>query len=817
MLHRLLSLSLSPESRSATELIFLLHSFRSIAAFTPGPHGSGRKSSAVTPFAPFEPSVHRPFPNRIMATSEDGVQEEDPYVFLEEVESEESIAFAKSANERCLSQLGDPSDTDTYKRVLAALESDDRIPHVRLLGYEEGTGDMLLYNFWKDSKNPKGLWRKTTLTSYQSANTEWTTVLDLDELAKKEEISWVWKGYVPLPRSLDEDEKSGYKPGSDTSAPEGRVTRVLLNLSRGGADATYLREFDLLTESFVDPDGEERGFALPEAKTRASYKSRDVLLVGADTGEGSMTTSGYPRTVREWRRGTEVGDAPVVFEGEETDVSCGQYFYDERHRDGGAMYEVRSRSVSFYDSIYFARRQESDEFVKLAIAPNTKVSFFGKWMLLRVKAEWEPKDSFAEKVFNTGSLIYVDAKAFLDFCKAREDGNDEAIKEAGSNLVYHVLFEPTVSTSYAGYSTTKNYLILYLLDDVKEQLKFFKLGEDGGPFVMVGGDDGGQIRATSASGVDSKESDLFWLTTSSYTEPSMLYLADASKCDEEYVVSKLKSLPEMYDSSDLKVSQHFAISKDGTKIPYFLISKNEIVLDGSTPTLLYGYGGFEISLGPRYATTVGISWLERGGVYVEANIRGGGEYGPQWHQSALKENRNKSFEDFIAVAENLVASKVCSPKTLACRGGSNGGLLTGNMLVQAPDLFGAIHIAVPLLDMQRYHKLLAGASWMAEYGDPDTSDWKDFLQKYSPYHNIDKAREKYPPVLLTTSTRDDRVHPAHARKMVKKMWDLGEGKEWPVFYYENMEGGHGGAADSKQSAFMTSLSYEFMWRALTKE
>eukprot|EP00584_Thalassiosira_punctigera_P008082 CAMPEP_0172541162 /NCGR_PEP_ID=MMETSP1067-20121228/12021_1 /TAXON_ID=265564 ORGANISM="Thalassiosira punctigera, Strain Tpunct2005C2" /NCGR_SAMPLE_ID=MMETSP1067 /ASSEMBLY_ACC=CAM_ASM_000444 /LENGTH=251 /DNA_ID=CAMNT_0013327147 /DNA_START=190 /DNA_END=942 /DNA_ORIENTATION=+ len=251
-----------------------------------------------------------------MATSEDGVQEEDPYVFLEEVESEESIAFAKSANERCLSQLGDPSDTDTYKRVLAALESDDRIPHVRLLGYEEGTGDMLLYNFWKDSKNPKGLWRKTTLTSYQSANTEWTTVLDLDELAKKEEISWVWKGYVPLPRSLDEDEKSGYKPGSDTSAPEGRVTRVLLNLSRGGADATYLREFDLLTESFVDPDGEERGFALPEAKTRASYKSRDVLLVGADTGEGSMTTSGYPRTVREWRRGTEVGDAPVVFEGE---------------------------------------------------------------------------------------------------------------------------------------------------------------------------------------------------------------------------------------------------------------------------------------------------------------------------------------------------------------------------------------------------------------------------------------------------------------------------------------------------------------------
>jgi len=282
-------------------------------------------------------------------------------------------------------------------------------------------------------------------------------------------------------------------------------------------------------------------------------------------------------------------------------------------------------------------------------------------------------------------------------------------------------------------------------------------------------------------------------------------------------VKKLKSLPDMYDSSDLEVAQHFATSKDGTKIPYFMISKKGIKLDGSNPTLLYGYGGFEISLGPRYATTVGISWLEKGGVYVEANIRGGGEYGPQWHQSALKENRNKSYEDFIAVGEHLVASNVCTPKTLACRGGSNGGLLTGNMLVQAPDLFGAIHIAVPLLDMQRYHKLLAGASWMAEYGDPDTDDWKNFLYKYSPYHNIDETREKYPAVLLTTSTRDDRVHPAHARKMVKKLWDLGEGKEWPVYYYENMEGGHGGAADSKQSAFMTSLSYEFMWRALTKE
>jgi prolyl oligopeptidase len=657
-------------------------------------------------------------------------------------------------------------------------------------------------------KNPKGLWRKTTLTSYKSPNTEWTTVLDLDTLAKEEDISWVWKGYVPLPRSLDP--MSGEQDG-------GRVTRVLLQLSRGGADATYLREFDLLTESFVDPDGAETGFTLPEGKTRARWKSRDVLLVGANVGEDAMTTSGYPRTVIEWTRGTKVEDCPIVFEVEKTDVSCSQYLVDETHR-AGAMYEVQCRSISFYKSIYFVKKDPSNEFVKLAIAENTDVSFFGKWLILHVKADWEASDNGSDKAFKTDSLIYVDSQAFLDYSKAKESGSESDIKEAATKLDYKLLFEPTATTSYAGYSTTKNYMILYSLEDVKEKLQFFKLGEDGGDFVPVGGDEEGKIRSASCSAVDSKTNDLFWFTTSSYTQPSTLCLADAnngSGGEDDYIVSQLKSLPEMYDASSLEVKQLFATSKDGTKVPYFIVSKKGLVLDGSTPTLLYGYGGFEISLGPHYVVTAGISWLERGGVYVEANIRGGGEYGPQWHQSALKENRNKSYEDFIAVATHLIESKVCTPQTLACRGGSNGGLLTGNMLVQAPELFGAIHIAVPLLDMKRYHTLLAGASWMAEYGDPDTDDWENFLYKYSPYHNIDSAREKYPPTLLTTSTRDDRVHPAHARKMVKRLWDLGEGKDWPVYYYENIEGGHGGAADSKQEAFMTSLAYDFMWQALT--
>lgn len=323
---------------------------------------------------------------------------------------------------------------------------------------------------------------------------------------------------------------------------------MLLNLSRGGADATYLREFDLLTESFVDADGDEAGFALPEGKTRARWKSRDTLLIGADTGEGSMTTSGYPRTVREWKRGTKVEHAPIVFEGEETDVSCSQYVADETHRPGGTAYEVRSRSVSFYDSIYYVRWGASEEFIKLAIDPKSSVSFIGRWMMLSMKSDWEPKDNGSDRTFKTGSLIYVDAQTFLDFSKAKEEG--KGVEEAASKLEYHVLFEPTANTSYAGYSTTKSYLILYTLNDVKEKVDLFKLGEDGGPFVLTAGDSEGLIRSVSAGGIDSKESDLIWFTTSSYTQPSTLHLADASKYGkDDFIIKKLKSLPDMVSFS----------------------------------------------------------------------------------------------------------------------------------------------------------------------------------------------------------------------------------------------------------------------------
>jgi len=727
--------------------------------------------------------------------------DEDPYLYLEEVESERSLEFAKDANQKCLATLGDPTSSQTYANVLKILTSDDRIPHVSHYGYSDHDGDSILMNLWKDSKNTKGLWRRTSMKSYQQQNVEWTTVLDLDKLAASSEISWVWKGCTRLPRSL---------------TGERRTSRVLLKLSNGGSDAVHVKEFDLTTNEFVTE--KENAFILPEAKTSVSYKSRNVLLVGSDFGPGSLTDSGYPRVIKEWVRGTSIKDAPVVFEGESTDVSVSTGINDQRFR-GGPIYELRSRSLTCYTRKRWVRKVQYEhllapheastssidkpqDFIELNVPLDASVSYMGNTMLIFLRSDWEPKSG---SVYKTGTLLYVDANTFL------EQGKEECN--------YHVLFEPTAKIALSDYSFTKNYIILFIMDCVKSKPLFYKLNVENGTFTLACEDTSdAEIRACSASAIDPYEGNDFWFYSSGYTQPSTLSLGDVTQLDstkkDSFIVQKLKSLPDMYKSSDFTVTQKFATSKDGTEIPYFLITKKDIVLDGNTPTLLYAYGGFEVSLGPKYIATVGTAWLERGGAYVEANIRGGGEFGPSWHQAGLKANRNKCFEDFIAVGEHLVNSvQICKPSTLAIRGGSNGGLLVGMMYVMRPDLFGAIHCAVPLLDMKRFHKLLAGASWMAEYGNPD-EDWDDFLHKYSPYHLIDKNEEKYPPILITTSTRDDRVHPGHSRKMVQKLWDLN--KDWPVYYYENIEGGHGGAADSKQSAFMTALAFDFMWETLCK-
>lgn len=683
---------------------------------------------------------------------------------------------------------------------MSILESDDRIPFGTSYGTDAETGETILYNFWKDAQHPKGIWRKTNMTSYQTMRPEWTTVLDVDALGEQEGVSWVWKGAKALPRARD-------------PAFTGQATRALISLSRGGADATILREFDLTSMDFLAKDAQP--FKLPEAKTRASYKSKDVLLVGSDFGPGSLTDSGYPRTVREWVRGTPIEDAPVVFEGESTDVSVFAYTSDERIWSGG-IYEVHGRSMTFYTSKYWIRKidpqhllapnqrdgvADPPDFMQLDIQEDADFDLVGNMIFISLRSDWEPLSGGA--IYTQGSVVYTHT--------------DTLIEKGAAGATYQLLFKPTERTAYEYLTSTKNYLILSTMDSVKSKLEFFKIEDEGSSIRLVGGDEIGQIRDCSARPLDAYAgSDEFWFTTSDFVTPSTLCLADAAKVShapEAYVTKTLKSLPPQYNTDNLEVFQEFATSKDGTQVPFFMIRRKDIKLNGKNPTLLYGYGGFEISLNPHYIATAGVAWLERGGVYVEANIRGGGEFGPKWHQAALKENRNKSYEDFIAVAEHLIAEKVCEPKTLAIRGGSNGGLLMGNMYTMRPDLFGAIHCAVPLLDMQHYHTLLAGASWMAEYGNPDTDDWK-FLKQYSPYHNLDDKAD-YPPILVTTSTRDDRVHPGHARKFVKKLWDMNS--DWNVQYYENIEGGHGGAADAKQSAFMLALAYDFMYQCCTKE
>lgn len=612
---------------------------------------------------------------------------EDPYIWLEEVESEKSLDFAKAANTACLKALGDPAETKTgtYDKILKVLESNDRIPHVSKLGRDE-QGNEILYNFWKDKANPKGLWRKTTLESYQQTEPEWTTVLNVDALAEQDGISWVWKGSRPLPRARD--------PESDN----GRiVTRALLQLSRGGSDATHVKEFDLLCGEFVT----DQPFNLPEAKTSASYKSRNVLLVGSDFGPDSLTDSGYPRTVREWVRGTDIADAVTVFEGDKKDVSVSAYVADERLW-GGGIYEVRSRSLTFYTSKYWMRKVEYEhllapadplrvgvadagDFIEVDVQADADIDFLGKLMLISLRSDWEPKPG---KIFKTGSVIYTSTDTFLEQGKEACD--------------YEVLFEPTERTAYEYYTATKNYLVLSTMDNVKSKLEFYKIGDEGSSLTLVGGDAEAQIRDCSVRPLDPYDgNDQFWFTTSDFTTPSTLFLADAAKAEgasgekeDAYIVNKVKSLPPQYDSEGLDVSQQVAISKDGTEIPYFIIKKKDAAMDGKNPTLLYGYGGFEVSLGPHYVATAGLAWLERGGVYVEANIRGGGEFGPSWHQAALKENRNKAYEDFIAVGEHLVSTGVCKPKSLAIRGGSNGKILVCAQLMFPYD-FELVAFVIP--------------------------------------------------------------------------------------------------------------------------
>jgi prolyl oligopeptidase len=668
---------------------------------------------------------------------------DDPYLWLEEVTGERALTWVKSQNALSTQELERSAEFETIRsNLLAILDSRERIPYVAKHG-------AFFYNFWRDEKNPRGLWRRTTLAEYRKPAPAWEVVLDLDQLAEKEKENWVWKGYTVLYPSYD---------------------RCLVFLSRGGADATVVREFDLEHPGFV-----QDGFFLPEAKSDVAWRNRDAVYVGTDFGPGSLTTSGYPRVIKEWQRKTPLSAARTVFEGKAEDVRVDVSVV----HDHGFTYELISRAKTFFTTETHVRR--GGQWVRINKPDDAELSTFADQMLLRLRSD----GMVGNQSFPAGALVGADFEACLR-----------------GEPVFEGLYLPGERRSLAATTDTKNFLVLTELDNVRNRLQALKRENGQWTRVKLATPEFGSV---SINGIDPDESDDYFMTVSDYLTPSSLYFGTVGKEERE----RLKSLPAFFNAQGLEISQREAVSKDGTRVPYFQVSRKDLPLNGRNPTLLYGYGGFEIPLLPNYNASVGSAWLQRGGTFVVANIRGGGEFGPKWHEAARKRNRQRAYDDFIAVAEDLIARKVTSPRHLGIQGGSNGGLLMGVMLTQRPELFKAVVCQVPLLDMRRFNRLLAGASWMDEYGDPDKpEDWA-YISRYSPYHRVTRGT-RYPRVLFTTSTRDDRVHPGHARKMVARMKEQGH----DVLYYENIEGGHGGAANNRQAAYMSALAYTFLLKEL---
>ncbi|MGN2253804.1 prolyl oligopeptidase family protein [Frateuria sp. GZRe12] len=668
---------------------------------------------------------------------------DDAYLWLEDIDGVRAMDWVK---QQAAATVADYAQSSEFKRLdarlLEVLDSNERIPFVEKLGGH-------YYNFWRDKSHPKGLWRRTTLAEYRKAEPAWETVLDLDALAAAEHENWVWHGAQCL--------KPDYR-------------RCLLSLSRGGADADVVREFDLHDKAFV-----EGGFALPEAKSQVAWADQDHIFVGTDFGPGSMTESSYPRIAKLWARGTPLAEAKTIYEGKPEDLAVSAY------RDLAPGYERSfvQRALAFYDSESYLLGKDG-KLTRIDVPTDAETSVEREWLLIEPRSDW----AVGGHTYKAGSLL---AANFDDFMAGKRD--------------ISVLFEPTDTTALDGYSWTRHHLILNVMDDVVNRLEVLTPQPGAWKRQPLGG--APALSSIDAGGIDADESDDYFLTVTGFLQPTTLYYGTLGDGDAEAI----KHSPAFFDGSKYQVSQHFVQSKDGTRVPYFEIAPKELKFDGSHPTLQYGYGGFEISLQPSYSGSIGRAWLEHGGVYVIANIRGGGEYGPRWHKAALKGHRLRAYEDFAAVSEDLIRRKVTSPKHLAAMGGSNGGLLMGNMLTLYPQLYGAIVSQVALLDMKRYTHLSAGASWMAEYGDPDKpAEWA-WIRTFSPYQNAEPGKQ-YPPVLFTTSTRDDRVGPAHARKMAAKMQAMG----YDADFYENIEGGHGGAADNKQSAFMHALEYTWLWQ-----
>lgn len=668
---------------------------------------------------------------------------DDPFLWLEDVEGDQALSWVRDQNARTDAVLAEVEGfADLERDLLAVLDSDEKIPFV-------GQAGDFLYNFWQDAEHERGLWRRTTWDEYRKPDPAWETVLDLDALAAEEGEPWVWHGAAFL-------------------RPD--CTRALVSLSRGGSDADITRELDLTTLTWVDG-----GFERPEAKGETAWVDADHVFVATDFGEGSMTSSGYPRTVRLWTRGTPMADAAPIFEGRHDDLGVGAY----HDPTPGFERDFVVRMPEFFrEELYLLDRAGDEPVLTKIDAPDSaNKSVHREWLLVRLREEWD----VAGTTYTAGSLVAARLDDFL----------------VGGRR-FEVLFEPDERSSLQSWAWTRHHLVLNTLVDVRSRLMVLTPTENGWRTGEMPGLP--EIGTVGVAGVDPLESDTVWLTVTDFLTPTTLAVAEVGEQPEP-----LKAMPAFFDADGLLAEQRFATSADGTRIPYFVVRPADLPMDGTAPTILHGYGGFEVSQTPGYSGLMGRGWLSRGGVYAVANIRGGGEYGPRWHRAALKANRHRAYDDFAAVAEDLVAGGITSPQHLGATGGSNGGLLTGNMLVHHPEKFGALVIYVPLLDMRRYTKLLAGASWVAEYGDPDVEEEWEYIRTFSPYQLLDPARD-YPATLIWTTTKDDRVHPGHARKMAAKMLAAGQ----DVHYFENTEGGHGAGATNAQTAHVWALHHAFL-------
>uniref|UniRef100_A0A0G4GQP5 Prolyl endopeptidase n=1 Tax=Chromera velia CCMP2878 TaxID=1169474 RepID=A0A0G4GQP5_9ALVE len=724
----------------------------------------------------------------------------DPFLWLEDVNGPRALGWVERENNRTLSLLESDDRYQTFFDDIAAIaESRDRIVRG---SYRGG----VVSNFWQDGDHVRGIWRVSSLSSFLNNTPEWEVILDIDALAASEGENWVFKGARCL---------------------EPEYNLCVVSLSRGGTDASVRREFEVSSKRFI-PE-EEGGFVLSEAKSRFAWVDKDTVAVATDFGEDSLTVSGYPRILKLWRRGEKVEDAETIHTADRNAVLVAASKIDD------ALLVLETLSMTDMKT-YALKVNEWTQPRRLPIPVYVTVSqetAFNGHVVLKMGREWtfDPDAPFDEEKEETQEAE-ADGQVQAAFLSLSEKGeertspsssstkqtasrtqtfpagslvsvNMSALLETGRISEVFPVFIPDERTSVSTTTASENFLFVNILRNVASESLRFVWDEDEKKWkdVPVPLPRFGSGGVTSAN----KHSDVVFASYSSMISPSKLYLLDPVALN----ITELQSLPAFFNATDLTVEQWEATSTDGVQVPYFIAHKKDMQFDGTNPVLQYGYGGFRIPLLPRYSAATGKVWLERGGVYVLANIRGGGEFGPTWHAAALTTRRQTSFDDFQAVSKDLIARNVTSPSRLAISGGSNGGLLVGVTFTQAPELYNAVLCDVPLLDMLRYHRLLAGASWMGEYGNPEVPEERTTLIAYSPYHNV-LPDEEYPKVFFRTSTKDDRVHPGHARKMAALMAAQGH----PMYYYENTEGGHSAAANLRQVARRGALGFTYLSKQL---